>query len=59
MNPLTDMELAYQKFLAKHNLMPDLNVKVAFLAGYAAGHECAHQYWSEQVDKMVQGICIA
>jgi hypothetical protein len=59
MNPLTDMEMAYQQFLAKHNLMPDLAVKVAFLAGYAAGHEAAHQYWLLQVDKMVQGLCIA
>jgi hypothetical protein len=59
MNPLTDMEMAYQQFLAKHDLMPDLNMKIAFLAGYAAGHEFAHQYWSVAVDELVQGICIA
>jgi hypothetical protein len=34
-------------------------MKIAFLAGFSAGHECAHQYWSVQVDKMVQGLCIA
>jgi len=59
MHPLTDMELAYQQFLAKHNLMPDLAVKVAFLAGYSAGHEAAHQYWLLKVDEMVKGLCIA
>jgi hypothetical protein len=67
MNPLTEeMEAAYQQFLAKRNLTPGaedpfagLLVKMAFLDGYVAGHEAAHQYWSAKVDKMVQGICIA
>jgi hypothetical protein len=65
MNPLTEeMEAAYQQFLAKRNLIAedpfaDLLVKMAFLDGYVAGHEAAHQYWSAKVDKMVQGLCIA
>jgi hypothetical protein len=59
MNPLTDMEMAYQQFLAKHNLMPDLNVKMAFLAGYAEGHEASDRSWSAKVNKVFRGLCIA
>jgi hypothetical protein len=53
----TELEVAYQLFLVRNNLNPDIDMKIAFIEGYADGVEAANDIWSRRVEKMIKGIC--
>jgi hypothetical protein len=52
----TELELAYQQFLARNQFDPSPLIKAAYMAGYADGFDKSRQWWTEGVERICNEV---